>query len=104
MRMLALALIAVACCAEGGVAAQDKPDPRPVYTSEAMLQRIRQNSTAGRAALRCVLPDKTEHAVDATVTVRGRMYECVETFDQNLQPSGAVWTPVERPFNFRPTK
>jgi hypothetical protein len=42
----------------------------------------------------CVLADKTERAVNATVTLDGRTSRCVEILDENLQPRGAAWTPV----------
>jgi hypothetical protein len=44
--------------------------------------------------MHCVLPDKTEGAVNSTVTVTGRTYRCVEVFDENFQPRGVAWTPV----------
>jgi hypothetical protein len=73
----------------------------PLYTSEAMLRRDRDAATTtDRAdAVQCVLPDRTERAVSATVTVDGRTYRCVELLDENFEPRGAAWTPVaSRPF------
>jgi hypothetical protein len=68
--------------------------PKPTYTSEAMLKRIRGDSTAtpDRAdATNCVLPDKTEHAVTTAVTVDGRTYRCVEVLEPNVQLRGLAW-------------
>jgi hypothetical protein len=69
---------------------------KPMYTSEAMVRRIRGGSaaTTARAGAMCVLADKTERAVNATVTLDGRTSRCVEILDENLQPRGAAWTPV----------
>lgn len=69
---------------------------KPSYTSEAMLRRIRGGSaaTTERPAAMCVLADKTERAVNATVTLDGRTSRCVEVLDENLQPRGAAWTPL----------
>ena len=96
MRMLPVAAI-VGAFAFGNyyVAAQDKPTPKPTYTPEAMLKRIRPESTAtvldGRS---CVLPDETERGVNSPVTVDSRTYRCVEVLDQRFQPLGVAWTPV----------
>ena len=69
---------------------------KPMYTAEAMLRRIGGSAaTSDRVdAVNCVLPDKTERAVNTTFTVDGRTYRCVDVLDQNLQRRGVAWTPV----------
>jgi hypothetical protein len=97
MRMLPVAVI-VGAFAFGNyyVSAQDRPTPKPTYTPEAMLKRIR-DANAGFIldAVNCVLQDKTERAVNTTFTeLDGRTYRCVVVVDQNFQRRGVAWTPV----------
>jgi hypothetical protein len=97
MRTLPVAVIVGAFAFGTCLSAQDKPTPKPTYTSEAMLKRIRDGgaATADRAdAVNCVLPDKTERPVNTAVTVAGRTYRCVEVLDENFQRRGVAWTPV----------
>ena len=54
-----------------------------------MRQRV-----SGSAASTCALFDKTQHPVNATVTVAGNTYRCVTVLDENLNRTGAAWTPV----------
>ena len=93
MRMLALAVIVGAFGLGNYVSAQDKPAPTPksVYTSEAMLRRISGSAPFVLDVNNCVLPDKTERAVNATVTVGDRAYRCVEVLDHNFQRRGVAW-------------
>jgi hypothetical protein len=95
MRMLALTVLVSTVPFAGVVSTQDTPAPKPIYTPETAIERIRQETARNRAASpKCVLPDRTEHAVNLTVWVKGQAYRCVEVFDENLQPRGVAWTPV----------
>lgn len=70
---------------------QISPQPKPFYTSEAMLRRIGGGNAAtsrGDVA-RCDLS-----TMNTNVSVDGRTYRCVEMLDGNFQPRGLVWTPV----------
>ena len=96
MRMLAVAVIVSAFAFGNYVSAQDKPTPKPTYTTEVMLKRIRDASAATPLdVVNCTLPDKTERAVNTTFTeLDGRTYRCVVVLDQNFQRRGVAWTPV----------
>lgn len=93
MRMLPVVVIVGAVAFGSFVSAQDKPTPKPTYTSEMMRMRI---TGGGTGITNCVLPDKTERAVNTTVTVDGKSYRCVEMLDQNFQRIGVAWTPVQQ--------
>jgi hypothetical protein len=102
--MLRLAIIVGACVFGGYVSAQEKPASKPAYTSEAMLRRIGGSAaTTAQADMRCVLPDKSEHVVNVTVTVDGSMYRCIEVLDRDLQPRGVAWQ-ASPAFRFDPQK
>jgi hypothetical protein len=68
---------------------------KPPYTSEAMLRRdvsaINAAATDRADVLKCLLPDKTERAVNTPVTVDGRTYYCVEALEEDLQQRGVAW-------------
>ncbi len=106
MRILRLAVIVGACAVGTSVSAQDNPAPtpsaKPTYTAEAMRNRVRRAVPTTPVlpptvldALNCVLPDKTERAVNTIVTVNGRSYRCVEVLDQNFNRRGVAWPPVD---------
>jgi hypothetical protein len=90
MRTLPLAAIVGALMFGSYVLAQEKP----VYTSEAMLRRIARDTAVILDVGSCVLPDKTERAVNTSVTVDGRTFRCVEVLDRNFRRRGVAWTPV----------
>jgi len=114
MRMLPLAVIVGTLAFGTYVSAQDKPTPKPTYTSETMLKRINGDTStpkptytseemlkringgtaAALDAVNCVLPDKSERAANTTVTVDGRTFRCVEVLDSNFKRRGVAWTPV----------
>jgi hypothetical protein len=95
MRMLPVAVIVGAFAFGNYVLAQDKPTPKPTYTSEAMLKRISGGTATVLDVVNCVLPDKTERAVNTTFSeLDGRTYRCVVVLDQNFQRRGVAWTPV----------
>ena len=110
MKMLPVAVIVSAFTFGNYVLAQDKPTPKPTYTSEAMLKRISEGSEtrpkppytsdamlrriSDGSTMTCVLPDKTTRVVNTTVTVDGKTYRCVEVLDNNLRPNGVAWTLV----------
>ena len=91
MKQLA-ALVIICTVALGNLFAQDKPTVvgKPRYAAAEMRKRI-----SGDIPVTCVLADKTQYRVDTTVAVAGKMYRCVTVLDENLQPSGAAWTPVQ---------
>ena len=92
--MRQLAALAIICTVALGnyLFAQDKPTvvDKPRYTAADMRKRI-----SGDIPVTCVLADKTQYLVDTTVAVAGKTYRCVRVLDENLQPSGAAWTPVQ---------
>lgn len=100
MRILPLAVIAGAFALGPCVSAQDNHTPKPPYTFETMLERIRgdNGATDGANARNCVVRDNTQLVpLNGTLTVRGRTYRCVEVLDQKLQPRGVAWTPGSKP-------
>jgi hypothetical protein len=95
--MKQLAALVIICAVALGTTssptdAQDKPTVvgKPRYTAAEMRKRI-----SGGIPVTCVLADKTKYLVDTTVAVAGKTYRCVTVLDENLQPSGAAWTPVQ---------
>jgi hypothetical protein len=51
---------------------------------------------SGETPVTCRLADKTEHLVTTTVAVGGKTYRCVTVLNENFNPVGAAWTPVQQ--------
>jgi hypothetical protein len=89
MKMLSVTVLLGAIALGTYVSAQDTPvvTSRPRYTAADMRKQV-----SGEFPRTCSLPDKTTHLVTTVVTFAGKMYRCVEVFDENLRVSGAAWT------------
>jgi hypothetical protein len=93
MRMLPVVVLVGAVASASYASAQDNPVvvSKPRYTTDVMRKRI-----SGEAPVTCRLADKTEHLVTTTVAVGGKTYRCVTVLDENFNPVGAAWTPVQQ--------
>jgi hypothetical protein len=94
-------VVFVAAVALGSyVSAQDKPAaPKPLYTAAEMRKHVRGIAAGGAPVSAdtpvCILSDKTVHRVNTTATIAGKAYRCVTVLDENLEPAGTAWTPVQ---------
>jgi hypothetical protein len=90
--MLPVVVIVGAVALGSYVSAQDKPVVvgKPRYTADAMRKRV-----SGDTSVTCRLADKTEHLVSTTVALSGKTYRCVTVLNENFNPVGAAWTPVQ---------
>jgi hypothetical protein len=93
MRMRSLAVIVGVFALGPCVSAQDRPEPKPPYTSAAMLQRFAGGSaTTPAERMACIHPDKTDVPLNTTVRVDGRSIRCLEVLDQRFVSRGPAWT------------
>ena len=92
MRMLPVVVLVGAVALGSHVSAQNKPVvvSKPQYTTDVMRKRI-----SGDAPVTCRVADKTEFLVTTAVALGGKTYRCVTVLDENFNPVGAAWTPVE---------
>ena len=93
MRMLPVVVLVGAVALGSFGSAQDKPVvvSKPRYTTDVMRKQI-----SGETPVTCPLADKTEHLVTTTVAVGGKTYRCVTVLNENFNPVGAAWTPVQQ--------
>ena len=93
MRMLLVVGLIGAVVLGSDASAQDKPVvvSKPRYTADAMRKKINAETP-----VTCRLADKTEYPVTTAVAFAGKTYRCIMVLNENFNPVGAAWTPVEQ--------